>query len=176
MGLKTLLEKNRTAILKKWFDAAVSTYPLETSQFLKSQNDRFANPVGITVSEGLNSLFNQLITEPNANRMREYLDPMIRIRAIQDFTPSQATSFILSLKNIIRETLKKQLGKNGLETELLELDTKIDRLLLLAFDIYMECREKIYDLKTNEEKNKVFKAFKRAGLISEISDDRQGSQ
>ena len=55
------------------------------------------------------------------------------------------------------------------------MDVKIDRLLLLAFDIYMECREKIYDLKANEEKNKVFKAFKRAGLISEISDDRPGS-
>jgi hypothetical protein len=176
MGFKTLLGKNRSAILKKWFDAAVSTYHLDTSQFLKSQNDRFANPVGITMSEGLNFLFDQLVTEPDTSRMREYLDPMIRIRAIQNFTPSQATSFILSLKNIIRETLKRQLEKNGLEKELLELDTKIDRLLLLAFDIYMECREKIYDLKANEEKNKVFKAFKRAGLISEISDDRPGSQ
>jgi len=176
MGLKTLLEKNRSAILKKWFDATVSTYPPETSQFLKSQNDRFANPVGITVSEELNSLFDELITEPDENRMRGYLDPMIRIRAIQAFTPSQATSFILSLKNIIRETLKKQLEKSGLEKELLQLDTEIDRLLLLAFNIYMECREKVYTLKANEEKNKVFKAFKRAGLISEISDDRPGSQ
>jgi hypothetical protein len=128
------------------------------------------------MSEGLNFLFDQLVTEPDTSRMREYLDPMIRIRAIQNFTASQATSFILSLKNIIRETLKRQLEKNDLEKELLELDTKIDRLLLLAFDIYMECREKIYDLKANEEKNKVFKAFKRAGLISEISDDRPGSQ
>ncbi|MFO7557940.1 MAG: RsbRD N-terminal domain-containing protein [Desulfobacterales bacterium] len=176
MGLKTLLEKNRSAILKKWFNAFASTYALDTSQFLKSQNDRFANPVGITVSEGLNSLFSQLVTEPDADRMREYLDPMIRIRAIQDFTPSQATSFILSLKSIIRDTLKKQLEKSDSEKKLPELDMKIDRLLLLAFDIYMECREKIYDLKANEEKNKVFKAFKRAGLISEISDDRPGSQ
>jgi hypothetical protein len=176
MGLKRYLEKNRSAIVKKWIDAVINTYPLDTSQFLKSQNDRFANPVGITVSEGLNSLFDELVTEPAENRMREHLDPIIRIRAIQDFTPSQATSFILSLKNIIRETLKKQLGKTGSEKELLELDTKIDRLLLLAFNIYVECREKIYDLKANEEKNKVFKAFKRAGLISEISDDRPGSQ
>lgn len=176
MGLKTLLEKNRAAILKKWFNAFASTYPLNTSQFLKSQNDRFANPVGITVSEGLNSLFSQLVTEPDVDRMREYLDPMIRIRAIQDFTPSQATAFILSLKSIIRDTLKKQIEKSDSETKLPELDMKIDRLLLLAFDIYMECREKIYDLKANEEKNKVFKAFKRAGLISEISDDRPGSQ
>jgi hypothetical protein len=174
MELKKVLEKNKSVILKKWFDVVINTYPLDTAQFLKSQNDRFSNPVGITVSEGLNSLFNELITEPDANRLRVYLDPIIRIRAIQDFTPSHATSFILSLKSIIREILKKQLEKDTIPKELQQIEAKIDSLLLLAFDIYMECREKIYTLKANDEKNKVFKAFKRAGLIYEVPDENPG--
>ena len=45
---------------------------------------------------------------------------------------------------------------------------------MLAFDIYMGCRERLYDIKANEEKSKVYKAFKRAGLITEIQDDDPG--
>jgi len=38
---------------------------------------------------------------------------------------------------------------------------------LLAFDIYMECREKVYEIKANESKDRTLRAFARAGLISE---------
>jgi hypothetical protein len=96
---------------------------------------------------------------------------MIRVRAIQDFTPSQATAFILSLKTIVQEKTEKHLEKANAVKELRMFEKKVDLLLFLAFDLYVECREQIYRLKANEEKNKVFKAFKRAGLISEIADD-----
>jgi hypothetical protein len=32
----------------------------------------------------------------------------------------------------------------------------------------MKCREKIYQIKANEEKNRTFSAFERAGLIKEL--------
>jgi hypothetical protein len=32
----------------------------------------------------------------------------------------------------------------------------------------MQCREKIYELKANEMKNRTFRAFERAGLVSEM--------
>jgi hypothetical protein len=51
--------------------------------------------------------------------------------------------------------------------ELLEFEDRVDALSLFAFDIYIQCREKIFELKANEEKERVFKAFKRAGLIQE---------
>jgi hypothetical protein len=35
----------------------------------------------------------------------------------------------------------------------------------------MSCREKIYEIKGNEEKNRTFKAFERAGLIAEIPEN-----
>ena len=55
-----------------------------------------------------------------------------------------------------------------MDLELLNLESAIDDLALLAFDIYVECREKIYELKANQEKASTFAAFKRAGLICEI--------
>ena len=171
MGLKELLEKNKSSIVKKWIDVVVNTYPPDTSQFLTSQTDRFANPVGSYITEGLASLFDELIAGSDAARMREHLDPLIRVRAIQDFTPSQATAFILSLKTIIRDKTEKHLEKNKERKALRMFEEKVDMLLFLAFDLYVECREQIYNMKANEEKNKVFKAFKRAGLISEVTDD-----
>jgi len=176
MGLKELLEKNKSAIVKKWIDVIVNTYPVDTSQFLKSQVDQFANPVGNAFSEGLYAIFDELISGPDLKKVRLALDPMIRIRAIQNFTPSQATSFILSVKTIVREKLKKQLEKGCEPKEIQAFDEKVDRLLFLAFDIYVECREQIYSLKANEEKNKVYKAFKRAGLITENSEEQPDSQ
>ena len=55
---------------------------------------------------------------------------------------------------------------------LLDLESKIDAIVLVAIDIYLECREKIYSLKANVERNTVFKAFSRAGLVVEDPDDR----
>jgi hypothetical protein len=37
---------------------------------------------------------------------------------------------------------------------------------MMAFDLYMQCREKIYQLSANEMKNRTLRAFERAGLVS----------
>jgi len=95
------------------------------------------------------------------------LDPIIRIRTVQDFSPSQATRFILLLKKIIRDDLKQNQKIKAFANEISLLEDRIDELLLLSFDIYVKCREKIYELKANEVKNRTFRAFERAGLIRE---------
>jgi len=48
---------------------------------------------------------------------------------------------------------------------LLEFEKRIDRLLLIAFDIFVRCREKIYSMKATEEQSKIYRAFERAGLV-----------
>lgn len=174
MPLKKLLEKNKTALQKKWFDSVAKTYPLDTSRFLKKNKDFFANPVGGNLSKGLVAILDELIKGPDRERVITYLDPIIRVRAIQDFSPSQAVAFVASLKDIVREALKKDLRRDDkIGSQLMQFERTVDELQLLAFDIYVGCRERIYDLKANEEKNKVFKAFKRAGLITDISDEEQ---
>jgi hypothetical protein len=168
MTLNTLLAQRKTAIVKKWFAATVKTYPPDTAKFLKSQKDPFANPVGRTIYQGLEALFDELLKETDHNVMQALLDPIIRIRAIQNFSPSQATSFIFFLKNVIRNTIKKEDFQAQLFSELLLFESKIDELSLMAFNIYSQCREKIYELKANEMKNRTFRAFERAGLVREI--------
>jgi hypothetical protein len=168
MRLNTLLSQKKTAIVKKWFAATVETYPSDTAKFLKSQKDPFANPVGRTIYQGLAALFDELLKETDHNVMQSLLDSIIRIRAIQNFSPSQATSFIFFLKNVIRDNLKEEDFQGQLFSELLLFESKIDELSLIAFNLYMNCREKIYELKANEMKNRTFRAFERAGLVREM--------
>ena len=166
-GLEKILEKNKTAIVKQWFNLAAQTYAIDTAQFLKSKSDPFANPVGNAMMTGLDGILEQLIHTLDPKALNSHLDSIIRIRAIQDFTPSQATAFILSLKKVLRDYLAKELQDSRLAAEFLELESKIDQICLMAFDIYMQCREKVYQISANETRNRTFKAFERAGLIKE---------
>ena len=145
-GLNGLIADKKDQIIKAWFDATVQTYAPDTAEFVKGQQDPFANPVGRTTLKGLHFLLDQLLKEVNHQTLTDGLDPIIRIRAVQNFTPSQATAFIFSLKAVLRNTLKKELQDNQLANELLAFESKIDELCLLAFDIYMACREKVYQI------------------------------
>jgi hypothetical protein len=169
-GLEKILEKNKAAIAKQWFNLAAQTYALDTAEFLKSKTDPFANPVGNTMLTGLDGILEQLIDTMDPKTLNLHLDSIIRIRAIQDFTPSQATAFILSLKKILRQYLAKELQDSSLAADFIEFESKIDRICLMAFDIYMQCREKVYQISANETRNRTFRAFERAGLIVESPD------
>ncbi|MDP2278775.1 MAG: RsbRD N-terminal domain-containing protein [Nitrospirota bacterium] len=171
MRLNSLLADKKTSILGKWFDVIIESYPPDTSIFLKNQSNRFANPVGSTISHGIENIFDELIRGLNPPQAEEktskFLDNMVRIRAVQDFTPSQAVSFIFPLKRIIREELAAEIAGNHLSDEILALESEIDGLALSAFDIYMKCREKIYDIKANDVKRSTFRLLQMANLIND---------
>ncbi len=169
--LEKILIESRAAILHDWFNLVVETYPSETARFLKSQKDPFANPVGRAVRNGVEDLFDELLGGLNREHAGACLDPMIRIRAIQNFTPSEAIGFIFSLKAVIQKIIGKKIVEKKLSQEFHAFESKIDDLGLIAFDIYMKCREKIYEIKANEFRNRHYSAFRRAGLISEVPDD-----
>ena len=109
-----------------------------------------------------------LIAGSGREAMMEALDPVIRIRAVQAFTPSKATAFVFSLKQIVRDCLS---GESG---DMVPLDRRIDEMAMAAFDLFMGCREKIYELKATESRNQFFGSLKRAGLIAETEADGPG--
>jgi hypothetical protein len=167
MELVKQLAQKKSAIVKVWFEKVVNTYPIDTAQFLKNQKDLFANPVGQNSLQSLKDIFDLALGGFDPETARPLIDPIVRIRAIQDFKPSEAVGFMFDLKSIIRETVPVD-AKNRQDLDALHaLDKRIDQLSLLAFDIYMQCREKILDLKANETRARTYAAFSRAGLIKE---------
>jgi hypothetical protein len=170
MVLEHLLPQKRAAILERWFQLILETYPADTSRFLKQQKDRFINPVGYTISQEIEALYDELLQEMNSDKLAACLDNIIRIRAVQDFPPSQTIAFIFLLKKAIREELASEIAENRVLEELSKFESKIDKLVLLALDIYMKCREKVYEIRVNEakaERERVLKLLDRTNLTME---------
>ena len=167
MQIETILSRRKEIIINQWIDLVISSYAPDTAQFIKSRKDRFANPIGSKITFGLTGLFEQLLADTNEEEVRKYLDPVVRIRAVQQFTASEAIAFVLALKSIVEKNLKFELRDSQTAGAYRAFSSKIDAMSLVAFDIYMECREKLYQLKTDTEKDKIYKAFERAGLIEQ---------
>jgi RsbT co-antagonist protein rsbRD N-terminal domain len=168
--LRDLIKTKKTAILDRWFALILETYPPDTARILKAEKDRFVNPVGATLSKEIEVLYDQLVHEMNSEKISTALENILRIRSIQDFSPSQAVLFIHHLKRAIKEELARELRGDPMFREWMTLESSIDHLSLVAFDIYMTCREKIYESRVHEMKNQKERAFKlmaRSGLISD---------
>ena len=163
-----MLNQKKDKVLNEWFDRVINTYPEDTAKFFGRKKDAFANPVGNILFKGLKAVLEELLGGMNPDALRSFLDPVVRIRAVQGLSPSEALSFVFSLKSIVRTLAAKEskAGQNVAE-ELLAFELKIDRLSLISFDTYCTCREKIFELKANEVKNRTFRAFKRANLVTE---------
>ena len=120
------------------------------------------------MSQGTEGILEVLIAGKELTEDLHFLNDFIKVRAIQDFTPSKAMNFIFLLKKVIRDALEKEIRQNQIYDVLLELESKIDDLALFAFDIYVKCREQIYELKTDELKRMTYTLLKKANLMYEI--------
>jgi hypothetical protein len=147
-----LLNKNKTAIIKNWTRSVLETYPVETSKFLELKKDRFSNPVGFTISSTAECIYDEIISGSDFGKIKLLLNDIIKIRAIQNFSPSSAIGFIFSLKKVIRDELGAELSEKKNVDEFSKLESAIDRIALIAFDLYMEAREKVFKIRVNEIK------------------------
>jgi hypothetical protein len=130
----------RDPIVEKWIASALQSYPSASVPFLSAEGDPFRNPVGHTLRQSLTTLFEELRGDMETERLAPALDALIRIRAVQDLTASQAVGFVFLLKPILRELAPMDASLND----------RIDRLALMAFDKYMQCREELADIRVNE--------------------------
>ena len=154
MNLQSLLLQKKSTILERWYHLILESYPSDTGRFLKKHNDRFDNPVAYEFRQGIEGIYEALLHGMDRDNISSFLDRIISIRALQDFPPSGAIAFIFLLKKAIREALEREIEEDGIANELIERESRIDGLSLLCFDAYMKRREKIYEIKVNEIKNR----------------------
>jgi hypothetical protein len=150
MELAALLKEKREVILEKWFEQIAETYSEVTSRFLVNQKDRFQNPVGYAISESIGPIYDQVASAMDNDQILEALDGIIRIRSVQDFTPTQTIGFVFQLKSVIQEVIDPQLRTAEKWNELADLGARIDRVALLAFEKYTECREHLHRVRNRE--------------------------
>ena len=138
----------------------METYPTNTATIMRKDKNQFTNPVGSTLSREIEVLFKNLCEGSQDEKCQASLDSILKIRSVQDFFPSKAVGFIFLLKRAIGETLKNEICKESVMDEWLKFQSKIDELALFAFDIYMDCREKICEIRVNQAKAEKEMAFR----------------
>ena len=146
--LEIISPDKHAAIIDKWLTLVLATY--EAADFFKSRKDRFSNPVGANIAECLPRIFTVLISGDDLEEAALPLDTVVKIRAVQDFTPSRAVSFVYDLKAVVREVCAKNPKSPEAPEALAALDSRIDRLALMAFDIYMANRERLHQIRIRE--------------------------
>jgi hypothetical protein len=155
MTLRQLLLERREAIARSWLEGALATYPGDSPAIFAREKDPFANPVGHSLRVGTERMLDALLLDTDAGEVREQLQNIMKIRAVQPFAPSQAVGFVLRLREIIRAELGGVAADPRFASELADLDAQIDRIALAAFDKFVECREQVYELRVNEVKRQV---------------------
>lgn len=164
-SLKSLLEEKRSNIIKKWFEAVVETYTADVASHMRNTSAQFTNPMGHNFFRGLEGLFDGLMKGVLTDTASDFLSDIVRLRALQEFTPSQAVAFIFQLKRLVREELKPEIAREKYAEELIAFDSSVDDLGLFAFDLYMKCRERLYDIKAKEAQNATFRLLQKARII-----------
>lgn len=165
MTLEQLLSQKRDAILGRWSDLIACSPPTGAAPPVRG-TDQFTNPVAHIIGRATDALYSELLQgSMDSDKVCASLDNIIKIKAVQDLSPSQAVAFVFLLKKAITEELRSEIEKRQLLGQWLEFELRIDKLASLAFDIYMQCREKICQLRVNEIKADREAAFRLLELV-----------
>jgi len=162
MTLRELLVQRRSELCERWVDALLADYGRDTAELWRRERDPFANPVGHTIRAGASKLVEALHCdgEPPAAAV-DALEAIIKIRSIQELAPSRAVGFVYMLRDAIRDELAAELAGGAHAAELAAIERRIERLTLVAFDIYVRCRDRVHRLRQDELKRSVATLLRR---------------
>ncbi len=138
-------------VLDRWVEYTLTTY--QSSDFFKKETDQFLNPVGGTIRRALAELLPLLVEGAGRRACEPAIERIIAIRAVQQFTPSQAVAPLNAVKHICRDVCAVDKKGGFSDSALYDFDFAVDLALLAAFDIYMKYRERLYSVRVKEIKS-----------------------
>lgn len=169
-AFEALLRARRDAIAQHWLDAALTSYPQRAATSFRQQSDRFANPVGYHLRIGIREMVDDLLGVGDGARAERALHEIVRIRAVQQFAPSEALRFVVDLKDCIRLVCGPDIDAPAHAASWAALQRRIDQLALTAFDIYTAYREHVCQLRINDVKRNVSRIWERMNRLQDSED------
>ena len=161
-SLGSLIAENRDAIAAKLHEHLVTAYPAESSAFLKKQKDQFANPLGYALREMVQNMLDCLCSGADDEALYRAVYPVIQIKAVQSFKPSESISFVFSFRDIIRGQLS-----GASDDVMAELQEVMDRIARISFDVYVSFRDKVHEIKEGELKQNLYMLLRKANLVAD---------
>jgi len=171
--VEELLAENREAVVEDWYNHIIDTYPAETAKLWKKSGDPFLSPVSARTREMVVAVVDYLITkggQDHLDKVMDCLDEAVRVRAVQNFAPSQSAGFLFLLKKAIRERLWHELKAQDAWAGFVAMESRIDGLALASLDLYTKCREKLHEIKYRDLERSQVQLLKRAQLIVGIGE------
>ena len=161
--LREALLPCRSEALDRWRDLVLDSYPEEAARFFRKEKDQFKNPVGQSIHRATEAILDGVLLEQGAEGVPEALEALVRIRAVQEFSPSEAVAFVFLLKRAVREVLEAS-STNGPPTRALDdLEARIDGLALSAFETFTRCREELFEIRLRASQRRVAVLLERFG-------------
>jgi hypothetical protein len=111
--------------------------------------------VGNSLRLGTQGIVETFLREADSEKIHGHLCEIVKIRAVQQFSPSEAVGFVFRLKEAVRAGLGKAAAEPRFFADLAKLDDRIDQIALAAFDVFTQCREQVNELRLNEVKRRV---------------------
>lgn len=165
MGLIESISARSEELAQKWADLILGTYPEQTQVVWRKNREQFSNPVGHAILQSTSELIPQLVAWNDAEAVAASLEQIVKIRAVQDFTPGQALSFVFLFKKLLRSEFSEELSRNGQLSDLLRFETRVDNLAIMAFDLYVAARDQIARMRVEEVKRAHVNIVRRANLM-----------
>lgn len=155
----TSTPRMKATVLRKWIDLVFDTYPPDTAAVLKSRGDRFANPVSYTIVSNLGKILDGLLDGVEVETLFPCLEEIIKIRAVQNFTPETAVCFMPLLKQAIGSESDFKVTEG--------MNVKIEKLSVACVNIYNDCRKKIEIIQAREKEKSAINLQRMMGVLEE---------
>jgi hypothetical protein len=164
MSVPERLVERRAEVLARWRNLVLGSGDPAAPR-LPLAADPFHAPVPAAVTRATEAIVDLLAGAGGLERASASLDELVRIRAVQDLEASDAVSFILDLRRVLRDVLGGALDREPAARD--ALDARIDALTLQAFDSFVTWRERVYQLRAREAVASSYLLLRRARLMEE---------
>jgi len=161
--LRDVLLPHRAEALERWRGLVFDSYPEEAVRFFRKEKDGFKNPVGQSLHRATEAIFDGALLGRDAEGVPEALEAIVRIRAVQEFSPSEAIAFVFLLKHAVREVLEGVSADGPPAGALSGLESRVDSLALAAFETYTRCREELFEIRLRSSQRRVAVLLERYG-------------
>ncbi len=133
----------RATVEERWLGAAAAVYGGLIAAHAVGERDPFRNPIGHTLRRSVAALVEQFFGAMDEPAIDAAFAEIMALRSIQDLSLERAVGFVFALRGIAREEAPQM--------QAADVEARIDRMALAAFRQYLACRERLAELKLNEQ-------------------------
>ncbi len=142
------------AVEERWFAAAAAAYGELIAAHASAERDPFRNPIGHSLRQNLAVLVRELFGAMDVAAVDAAFAEIMALRSIQDLSVERAVGFVFALRGIAEDQAPQMPAE--------DIETRIDRLAVSAFEQYLACRERLAQLRLNEQLRAMGVARRRA--------------